>query len=294
VNYILCDDFSETNWQKLLVDELARRVPSQLVCGNRSSEEFTRYFELNKARLFDNFCQSYRPDKEANLIFTDLSYQFLPMYYSFLKSQGCGKVKFYGFAHGGFYEPWDIQRVLPAYAGIERQLFAYFTRIFVQTHYHRDLITLSYPELETKVSVSGMPVPQVKYERPQKQFDAAYFSRRSPDKGIDFVPEGVHIKRLPKTDYYRELSKYRAVLVPARKETFGYVAVEAVLCGTLPVVPFDFSYPEIFGESFIYFYDYGEIEEKLKFVCGLSDDEYFAEVERLAQRLKELRFEVTL
>lgn len=292
--YILCDDLSDANWQKLLVDELSRQVPGQLVCGNMSQDDFTRNFELNKARMFENFCQAYKPDREAQLIFTDMAFQFLPMYYSFLKSQGCGRIRFYGFAHGGFYEPWDLQRVLPAYAGIERQLLGYFSRIFVQTNYHRELIALSYPELDAKVFVSGMPIPQVKFERPQKQFEAAYFSRRSPDKGIDYVPEGVHIRRLPKTDYYRELSKYRAVLVPARKETFGYVAVEAVLCGTLPVVPFDFSYPELFGESFIYFHDYADIEEKLRFVCGLSDGEYFAEVDRLSERLRGLRFEITL
>ncbi|MGE5308910.1 MAG: hypothetical protein ACM3OC_07490 [Deltaproteobacteria bacterium] len=294
MNYILCDDLSDTNWQKLLVEELVRQVPSRLICGNRSQEEWTEHFEVNKARLFENFCQSYHPEREVNLIFTDLAFQFLPMYYSFLKNQGCVKVRFYGFAHGGFYEPWDIQRVLPAYSSIERQMFCYFTRIFVQTNYHRDLITLSYPELASRVHVAGMPVPQVRFERPKKTFEAAFFSRKSPDKGIDYVPEGVEVRRLPKTDYYNELSKYRAVLVPSRKETFGYVAVEAVLCGTLPVVPFDFSYPEIFGDSFIYFNDYSEIEDKLKFVCGLSDDEYFTEVERLAQRLRELRFEVPL
>jgi hypothetical protein len=52
--------------------------------------------------------------------------------------------------------------------------------------------------------------------------------------------------------------------------------------------------PELFGDSFIYFYDYSEIAEKIKFVCGLSDGEYFAEVERLCERLKGLKFEVTL
>lgn len=294
MNYILCDDLSETNWQKPLVDELSRQVPGQLICGTRTQEEGTTGFELNKTRLFDNFCQSYKPDRETYLFFIDLAFQFLPMYYSFLKSQGCGRMRFFGFAHGGFYEPWDLQRVLPAYAGIERQLLCYFTKIFVQTNYHREMLFLSYPELGPKIAVSGMPIPHIKFERPQKQYEAAYFSRRAFDKGGEYIPGWVHICRLPATDYYRELSKYRAVLVPARKETSGFVAVDSVLCGTLPVVPFDFSYPELFGDSFIYFHEYSEIEEKLRFICGLSDDEYFSEVARLAQRLRGMKFEVAI
>lgn len=294
MNYILCDDLSGADWQALLAEELLRQVPGQVVCGSRAKETGDAGFELNKTRLFENFCQSYKPDREDQLIFTDLAFQFLPMYYSFLKSRGCGRIRFFGFAHGGFYEPWDMQRVPPAYAGIERRLLCYFSKIFVQTSYHRELLSLSYPEMESKIRVAGMPLPRIKFERPEKQHEAAYFSRSVSAKAFEHVPGWVHIRRLPSADYYRELSKYRAVLVPARRESSGHVAVEAVLCGTLPVVPYDFSYPELFGESFIYFHEYSDIEEKLRFVCGLSDDEYFAEVERLGRRLREMRFEVGL
>jgi hypothetical protein len=192
------------------------------------------------------------------------------------------------------YGPRDLQRILPRYSDIERGILAYFKRIFVQTGYHKQLICTSYPELESRIYISGLPLPQVEYHRPQKEYRAGYFSRQTPDKGIDHVPSGVMIQRLPKKQYYKELSKYRAILVPARKETFGYVAVEAVLCGTLPVVPYDFCYPEIFGDASIYFSRYEDIPQTIERICRMPSSQYHAEVDRLRSRIRERRFEVFL
>jgi len=67
--------------------------------------------------------------------------------------------------------------------------------------------------------------------------------------GIVEIHEG-----LSKTDYYRLLAEAKVMVSTTIEENFGYCTLEAMALGTIPVVPNDYSHPEVvgFNSSWLY------------------------------------------
>lgn len=52
--------------------------------------------------------------------------------------------------------------------------------------------------------------------------------------------------------YYRELSKYRVMLITSKEETYGYQVIDAIIGGCVPIAPNSCSYPEMLPPEYLY------------------------------------------
>jgi len=88
------------------------------------------------------------------------------------------------------------------------------------------------------------------------------YARQLEKDGIIEIYSG-----LSKYSYHRHLAESKVMLSNSIEENFGYCLVEACLHGTIPIVPNDFSHPEILGGH--------------KFCLFDSEDEIVAKVETI-------------
>ena len=52
--------------------------------------------------------------------------------------------------------------------------------------------------------------------------------------------------------YYSYLAQTKTLLISTREETFGLQAMDAILCGCIPIAPNKFSYPELLPREYLY------------------------------------------
>ena len=213
-----------------------------------------------------------------------------------------GNHRLIGYVHGGPYEEHDAYSSYPA--SYHRAFIAQLDcldEIWVSTAYHRDLLYAAYGATYLdKISVVGIPVAEPSGIEPvplEEKDGAIFVSRKSADKGYDVALEAnkyTHIRMARFTSrsaYYTALAGARVAAVPSRKETFGLVAAEAFLCGTLPAIPEDLCYPELYGYDYpgrIRSLDARGLARSVSLLAALDPEEYQghvavgAEVVRLA------------
>jgi hypothetical protein len=161
------------------------------------------------------------------------------------------------FVHGGAFQPNDIERhCLPEFTkamqAYENGYFSLVDWILLPTQYAQNLFCRQYPDLEAHTRVIPYPLKKITISAlpPEKKGQAIYVSRPAWEKGYDIISKCNAVKVFPSgtlntpEKYFKALSKAIAVVIPARAELYGYVALEAIQCGTIPIVPHDFSYKE--------------------------------------------------
>jgi hypothetical protein len=177
-----------------------------------------------------------------------------------------------GMVRGGPHEPWDFTR---GRGGRYEELFAAqlkcYDELWVTTHYHAALLMESYKIPVDKIKIVGSPmdIPLAAGESSliateegerlnllvpwEAKSGILFCSRQDNDKGYDLA---LHLKEttdLPirierfdnRRDLYGAIAESKYVLIPTRKETFGQLAAETLLLGSMPLVPYGFNYPEI-------------------------------------------------
>lgn len=68
---------------------------------------------------------------------------------------------------------------------------------------------------------------------------------------------------LTKDQYYKELAESKIMVSTSIEENFGYCAVEAIAVDTVPLVPDDYSYPELVPHPSMRYKDYSGLLDKL-------------------------------
>lgn len=139
---------------------------------------------------------------------------------------------------------------------IEKASAQLFTGIFVGSQYHASKLGWS------NTHVTGMPhTPVLTRRSPYKQIRFLSTARQSMQK-INKRAER-ELERRTKTQIYRiqcnswadyssTLSRSEYLIVTSKEETYGYQIIDAILCGTIPIAPNCYSYPELLPPEYLY------------------------------------------
>ena len=161
-------------------------------------------------------------------------------------------IKIYGILHAGSWCNQDIFAGDKAKKDQERLVFDICEKVFVATEYHRGLIEAYYNEYFTNIVVlDGMPFDYdwVSSHKEEKTEDVIVLGRPEQSDVVDF-PYQYHTGGMNREDFLRFLSRYKVAIIPKVEETFGYIAMEAIALGTIPLVPDRYSYRQLLPKLF--------------------------------------------
>ena len=193
-------------------------------------------------------------------------------------------IKVYGILHAGSWCNQDVFADDGIKRDQERLIFDICEKVFVATEYHRSLIEAYYNEYFTNIVVlDGLPFDYnwVSSYRQEKTEDVIVLGRPEQSDVADFsYPH--HTGGMNREDFLKFLSTYRVAIIPKVEETFGYIAMEAIALGTIPLVPDRYSYRQLLPRLF----RYRNMKEALQKAeeALLYPDKYIAAFDRVAFR----------
>lgn len=163
------------------------------------------------------------------------------------------------FVNGGFFQKFDLDR--QTIFGYDKELskfeeghYALMDKIFLPSKYALNIFLKAYPLLKNKsfFNYYFLKFDPVKITKFSDKFGYLYPSRQVFQKGYDVIldlcKKNVNIDSiigLKNIEFRKKISRYKVVLIPSRADLFGFCALEAILEGTIPVVPKGFSYDEL-------------------------------------------------
>lgn len=172
-----------------------------------------------------------------------------------LRAMTGGGTKIFTLVNGGAFQDYDIEtQALPEYRdamkSYESGFYSLCDRIIAPSLYAQKIFLEAYPSLASKTL--SIPFPLRTFPDLRKDFISKSglisVGRTCFEKGSDILAkcDDVRKNELKEPDEYLEdVSKALAVVIPARAELFGYCAMEALQCGTLPIVPKGLFYLEL-------------------------------------------------
>lgn len=160
--------------------------------------------------------------------------------------------------NGGAFQPFDFDcQSMPAWsdriAAYESGLFGLCDAVLVPSQHARHILFAGCPHLSARVETIPYPLRPRAMTRPDKRGKAGaiFVSRPTYEKGADLVDrliaKGHPVTRTQGLEgevYFAALQRHLCVLTPARAELFGYVAIEALQAGLIPIAPDGLSYRE--------------------------------------------------
>jgi len=212
-------------------------------------------------------------------------------------------LKFVGMCHDGTYDEWDFTTRCGMEAwgeAFENSIFWIMDKIFVGSHYHKELICKKRCVNPDKIIVTSWPFFQEDpLGTPTKKENIVIFPHRlNPDKAPEKFDElerkykksnWKFIKTqnlgLSKKDYYELLNKSKIAVSFSKLECFGISMREAVLAGCLPLVPNRLAYSETFPTLFQY-KGIDDFYEKIDLFMN-SDGFYQTVLENLKKKILE-------
>lgn len=186
------------------------------------------------------------------LFITDLDFPGIAVQLCPLLRLKYSDIKVYGILHAGSWCNQDIFAGDGIKRDQERLIFDVCEKVFVATEYHRGLIEAYYNEYFTNIVVlDGMPFDYdwVSSYREEKTEDVIVLGRPEQSDVADF-PYLYHTGGMCRDDFLKFLSTYKVAIIPKVEETFGYIAMEAIALGTIPLVPDRYSYRQILPRLF--------------------------------------------
>jgi hypothetical protein len=178
-------------------------------------------------------------------------------------------VEIHGIWHAGHYDPTDILGMKMSKNWPPHQERAWYHACdynWYATNFHRDMFLKNLGIEETyKAQRSGQPheyiIPELeKLKDTVKEDKVIWPHRYNADKQPDIAENlktnfNVVITAkmgLSKEAYYRELASSKVIFSCALHENLGISIMEAVLAGTIPVLPDRCSYAEMYPAEFLY------------------------------------------
>ncbi|MDD4036155.1 MAG: hypothetical protein PHS45_02405 [Bacilli bacterium] len=163
------------------------------------------------------------------------------------------------FVNGGFFQEYDLDR--QSISGYNAELkkfeeghYALIDKIILPSKYALKIFIKFHPGLKNKSSYIYYPVTSSLNQNSTcfNKNGCLYASRRSFEKGYDIIStinkKNIKIDLifgLNNANFRKKLTKYKSIIIPSRADLFGFCAVEAILEGTIPVVPAGLSYEEL-------------------------------------------------
>jgi hypothetical protein len=178
------------------------------------------------------------------------------------------KTKLKGIIHAGSFTDTDFVRDMERWAKLfEDMIFDISDTIYVASDFIAKDIYKKRLISKDKIVVTGLPLDFEelnKYKNNSEKENIVIFNGRNVDekqpwlfdelknkfKNIKFI--NTQKENLSKRDYYKLLSKSKAVVSFALQENFGYGIQEAVYSGCIPIVPNRLVYKEQFDIKYRY------------------------------------------
>jgi len=164
------------------------------------------------------------------------------------------EIKIYGILHAGSWCNQDIFHGDGIKKDQERLIFDICEKVFVATEYHRCLIEAYYCEIFNNIVVlDGLPFDYkwVASHKVEKTKDVIVLGRPE-QSNMGELPYRCQSETMPRDEFLRYLSQYKVAIIPKVEETFGYIAMEAIALGTVPLVPDKYSYRQTLPRIFRY------------------------------------------
>ena len=229
--------------------------------------ETNKYKTEQLAKIIEHITPEDRP---TVLFFHDLWFPGLINIAYIRDGLGLKNLRICGCLHAGSYTPHDFLNTtgMGVWAGpVETGWFSGIVdKIFVATHYHKNLVCSTRDVNPETVKVTGFPIyPEFQKQAPRENI-IVFPHLGGPEKQPEMFYELQEVFTLPtgwrwcstkeeaktKTEYYNLLNKARIVLSFSLLETWGIAMLEAVLCGAIPLCPHRLSYPELYFRDFLY------------------------------------------
>ena len=226
-----------------------------------------------KALQLSMICQLFEDNKVKDddiFFFHDLWFPGIEMLFYIRDGSGI-KFKIMGCLHAGTYDPWDFltqSGMMRWAARIETSWFREVDKIFVATHFHKDLILENRKILESKIAITSFPLfLDIEYDKDEKEDIIIFPHRMNKEKQPElFIKLKEQFKnKYPawkflftkeecktKEEYYSLLKKAKVAVSFAQQETWGIAQQEAMFLGCIPVVPNRLSYHEMYYGCFKY------------------------------------------
>lgn len=163
-------------------------------------------------------------------------------------------IEIHGILHAGSWCNQDIFHSDGIKKDQERLIFDICEKVFVATEYHRSLIETYYCEIFNNIVVlDGLPFDYewVASHKVEKTKDVIVLGRPE-QSNMEDLPYPCQSKMMHRCDFLQYLSGYRVAIIPKVEETFGYIAMEAIALGTIPLVPDKYSYRQTLPRIFRY------------------------------------------
>lgn len=186
----------------------------------------------------------------GNVLLTDLSFPGVALACVPLLRLRFPKAHVTGIFHAGSYITDDVFSDSIGKRLQEQSAGTLIDRILVASHYHKDKLctALSLP-LSQVVVLNGMPfypddVMAALETTTAPRAGALILGRTEQCDALD-MPEADRLPHsMPRRALLNTMAGYRLSLHPKVDETFGYLALESAVVGTVPLVPDAFSYRE--------------------------------------------------
>jgi len=246
-------------------------------------------FELSALKMLLRFVTS---GDDKTILFLDGDFPGLSTPFVQVLKLVDPEVKCYSYVHAGSWCNGDVFSKSKGKKDLESSMFNTFDKVFVATEYHRNKIvdnfherlTLPYEEVynfDKRIKIVGFPFYKEEFleKGPFIHFNSKegisitgrqeQSKERLVSKIMKYFPkEKIHSGYVPSKDYYPLLSKTKIILSLKNEETFGLSLVEAMSLNCLPLVPNDFSYPEIVGKEECLYKDFDDLIKKLGVLLG--------------------------
>lgn len=235
------------------------------ICG-------TNYY---KAKQLQELCERihYGHVKDGDIIFLHDGWFPGVEMLAYIRNAMRINFKIVGCFHAGTYDDTDfISKMGMGKWGehLENSWFRIFDKIFVATHYHKNLIKENRDIKNWRlIDVTGFPIEKPNEAKGNftKENIVVFPHRLTSDKQPhlfddmasfckDKFPDWQFIKtqehNLSKSMYYSLLCRSKIAVSFAQHENWGIGMQEAVMCGCIPIVPNRLSYVEMYPEIFRY------------------------------------------
>lgn len=239
----------------------------------------TNYFKASQLQEIVRLCYAGEVRDGDIFFFHDLWFPGIEML-AYIRDGVGIDFKICGILHAGTYDPYDFlsQKHMDIWGeDLENSWFKIIDKIFVATHFHKNLLYTTRKISYDNIHVTGLPIyPDFIQHRPKKNivvFPHRLDPEKNPNKFDDLAKHFrdrtdwsfVKTKDVctTKSEYYNLLNESRIAISYANQETWGIAQQEAVLCGCVPLVPDRLSYKEMYPNYFRYHSDEG-----LKTVVG--------------------------
>lgn len=242
-----------------------RSLVSTIETGAFLDVHSTNYYKATQLQKLTELLYNKQINENDTVFFHDLWFPGLEAL-QYIRQGASTNFKISGILHAGTYDENDfLCRKGMQFWGedLENCWLSFIDKIFVATHYHKNLLCKKRKVHPSKIFVTGLPMyPATFVQNHPKENIVVFPHRLDPEKQpwlFDEMAERL-TKKYPdwkfistkkecktKDEYYALLAKAKIAVSFALQETWGIAQLEALFSAVIPICPNRLSYKEIYS-----------------------------------------------